>query len=292
MFGLLNVNKPPGPTSHDIVARVRRLLPRKTKVGHAGTLDPFAAGVLVVCIGPATRLADYVQAAPKRYLAEVTLGGTSTTGDTEGEVVAAAATVEPHEADVRRALREFVGEIQQVPPAHSAVHVNGKRAYELARKGEAVDMPTRTVRVDAVELVRFDWPVLEIDVKCGSGTYIRSLARDIGEALGTGGYCSKLTRTEIGDFHLADATALDDIDPARDLLSPLLALVTMAKVTVDDTGARKLAMGQTAPLPAGAAPPPPGEVAVVDESGNLLALAELRDVANQLRPVKVFCAAN
>ena len=291
MFGLLNVNKPPGPTSHDIVARVRRLLPRKTKVGHAGTLDPFAAGVLVVCVGPATRLADYVQAAPKRYLAEVTLGATSTTGDTEGEIVPAAGAAAPPEADVCRVLREFVGEIQQVPPAHSAVHVDGKRAYELARKGEAVDMPPRTVRIDAVELVRFDWPVLEIDVKCGSGTYIRSLARDIGEALGTGGYCSKLTRTEIGDFHLTGATAIDDIDPARDLLSPLLALATMAKVTVDDAGARKLAMGQTAPLPDGAPRPSPGEVAVVDESGNLLALAELRDGNSQLRPAKVFRSA-
>ena len=292
MFGLFNIDKPPGPTSHDIVVRARRLLPRKTKVGHAGTLDPFAGGVLVVCVGPATRLADYVQAAPKRYLAEITLGAISTTHDSEGEIIATAGAAAPAEGDIRRTLGAFVGEVQQVPPAHSAVHVDGRRAYELARKGQAVELPARTVSIHAIELVRFDWPVLEIDVRCGSGTYIRALARDLGAKLDTGGYCSKLTRTEVGGFHLADATAIADLEPARDLLSPLTALEGLARVTVDEAGARKLAMGQTAPLPAGTAAAPPGEIAVVDGGGRLLALAQVRGDGPQLQPVKVFRGAN
>ena len=283
MFGFLNVHKPPGPTSHDIVAHVRRLVGRKVKVGHAGTLDPFAEGVLVICVGPATRLASYVQAAPKRYLAEITLGATSTTDDSEGEITPTPGATPPGEADVREALARFVGQIQQVPPAHSAVHVNGQRAYKLARAGEDVQLAPRPVTVHEIAPVRCEYPRLTIDVRCASGTYIRSLARDVGAALGVGGYCSKLTRTEIGLFHLDDAKTPDDLDPEGDLRPPLVALESLEKVVVDEEGVTKLMMGQSVSLPDDA---PCGEVAAVGPDGRLIALASAEPGA--LRPTKVF----
>jgi tRNA pseudouridine55 synthase len=283
MFGFLNVHKPPGPTSHDIVAQVRRLAGRKVKVGHAGTLDPFAEGVLVICVGPATRLASYVQAAPKRYVAEITLGATSTTEDSEGEIAPTPDAAPPSEAAVRTALAGFAGDIQQVPPAHSAVHVNGRRAYKLARAGEDVQLPPRPVTVHEIALVRYAYPLLTIDVRCGSGTYIRSLARDIGAALGAGGYCSKLTRTEVGLFHLDAAKTPDDLDPEADMLPPLIALESLEKVVVDEEGVAKLLLGQSVSLPDNA---PCGEVAAVGPDGRLLALASAEP--GRLRPSKVF----
>ena len=287
MFGFLNVCKPPGPTSHDVVAAVRRLVGHKTRVGHAGTLDPFARGVLVVCVGQATRLASYVQAAPKRYLAGITLGATSTTDDSEGSITPLPAAAEPAERQVREALARFVGEIQQVPPAHSAVHVNGQRAYRLARAGRDVQLPARTVTIHDIALVRYEHPLLTIDVRCGSGTYIRSLARDVGAALGAGGYCSDLFRTEVGPFRAEDAVGPDQLDPARDLLPPLAALDSLAKITVDDDAARRLAMGQRIDLDG---PAPPGELAVLDAAGRLLAIAAAGDNARSLQPTKVFAA--
>ncbi len=169
-FGFLNIDKPAGPTSHDIVARIRRLLPRKTKVGHAGTLDPFATGVLVVCVGGATRLAEYVREMPKEYRARIRLGATSTTGDSEGRIDTAEGVSPPAIESVRAAVDSFVGSIDQMPPAHSAVHVDGRRAYRLARDGRDVDIPPRTVRIDAIEICRYDYPALELLVRCGAGT--------------------------------------------------------------------------------------------------------------------------
>ena len=288
MFGLFNVNKPIGPTSHDVVAGVRRRVGRKIKVGHAGTLDPFASGVLVVCVGPATRLADYVQSQPKRYAAEVTLGATSATDDPEGPITPTPSAGPVSEARVRDVLDRFVGRIMQVPPAHSAVHVDGRRAYKLARKGDRVDLPPRPVTIHAIELVRCDAARLELDVRCGSGAYIRSLARDIGAALGVGGYCSRLVRTAVGDFRVEDAIGPDDLDPQRHLLPASLAVAAMPRVTAAAPDREQLARGraihiqQTPPAPAGS------EIAVIDADGRLLAVATL-DAANTLRPAKVFC---
>jgi len=243
MFGLLNVNKPPGPTSHDVVARVRRLLPRRTKVGHTGTLDPFAGGVLVLGVGPATRLAPHVSEGAKQYRAEVTFGATSTTDDVEGELTPTGAAV-PREADLAAVLGEFVGQIDQVPPAHSAVHVDGRRAYELARRGEAVDLPARPVRIDALELLGCADGRAVIRIDCGKGTYIRALARDLGRRLGCGAYCSALTRTRVGPFTLAQARQLDRLTvenlPAALLPARLAALTPagglIALCTADPTG--------------------------------------------------------
>ena len=287
MFGLLNVNKPPGPTSHDIVAAVRRLAGRGVKVGHAGTLDPFAGGVLVVCVGAATRLADYVQRQPKRYTAGIVLGATSDTDDSEGEIAINRAARAAWQEAVLETTARFVGEIQQVPPAHSAVHVDGRRAYKLARAGERPNLKPRTVRVGAIELLAYDFPHLRVDVRCGSGTYIRALARDIGAALGVGGYCGQLTRTEVGPFTIDAATPPDQLDLARDLADPLLAVQDMPKVTVSPSQADLIRTGRRI-RHTGA--PDGGEVAVVDGSGRLLAVATVTSDA-ALQPAKVFPTA-
>jgi tRNA pseudouridine55 synthase len=285
MFGLLVINKPAGPTSHDVVTGVRRRLGRGVKVGHAGTLDPFAEGVLVVCVGAATRLASYVQARPKRYLALLRLGATSSTDDPEGRITPAPGASGPDDSTVREALARFVGAIEQVPPAHSAVHVNGRRAYRLARTGEAVDLPPRTVTVHSLDLARYEYPHLEIDVRCGAGTYIRALARDIGSALGVGAYCERLTRTAVGDFRIEDALRPQDLDPPRDLLPPLAALSSLPRVTVTAPQAARLKHGNCLAL---CGEVPPGEVAVIDSHANLLAIAEVRTDGKTLWPGKVF----
>jgi tRNA pseudouridine55 synthase len=219
MAGFINVDKPAGMTSHDVVDVVRRRLPRRTKVGHAGTLDPFATGVLVLGIErAATRRLALVQKQPKRYHAEVTLGATSTTDDPEGEIEHVAGARPPSAEEVRQALAPFVGEIEQAPPAHSAVHVGGRRAYELARKGGALELPPRQVTVHDIQLVEYAWPTLTLDICCGTGTYIRALARDLGETLGVGGYCSALRRTAVGPFTTDAAVPLDEVDLARDVI--------------------------------------------------------------------------
>ena len=201
--GVLNLNKPGGMTSRDVVDLVSRPLRKaKVKVGHAGTLDPLATGVLVVCVGSATRLIEYVQRMPKAYRTVVLLGARSDTLDADGKVEAVEDPPIPTEAEVRSALLTQVGTISQMPPQFSALKVEGKRAYDLAREGQAVELAARPVRIDQVELISYAWPRLELQVDCGSGTYIRSIARDIGEILGCGGLVEVLTRTRIGPFRL------------------------------------------------------------------------------------------
>jgi tRNA pseudouridine55 synthase len=303
MFGFFAIDKPAGPTSHDIVASVRRRVGRGVKIGHAGTLDPFARGVLVVCAGPATRLADYVQAQPKRYRAVIRLGATSTTDDPDGEVTPTPAGLgppsgadqhglaaplgspRPGEAEVRRAVAGFVGEIEQVPCSHSAVHVDGQRAYTLARAGKEVALPSRRVVIHAIDVLRWDWPILELDVRCGSGTYIRALARDIGSALQVGGYCQVLTRTAAGVFELTRAVAPDALEPARDLLSPTLALGDMPRLVIDASQRARLRNGNLIDLPE---PAVGDEVALLDGDGHLLAITQPRANGWKLQPTKVF----
>jgi len=307
MFGFLNIRKSPGPTSHDVVANIRRTLgaglPRRVrpKVGHAGTLDPFAQGVLVVCLGPATRLAQFVQAQPKRYAAEITLGATSTTDDTEGEISPVVGSSPPGLEAVVEAMSKFTGRILQVPPAHSAVHVAGRRAYDLARAGQAVSLPGREVAVHELNLISYEYPLLNIDVHCGCGTYIRSLARDIGAALGVGGYCSKLTRTAVGNFDISSARTLEELDISRDIVKPQDA-IDLPQIPVGEQDVIALRQGKTIPsnhhaehgYPAGCR----GcgvcnhaeQVLLIDQTGRLVALAEPSDNSTpaSLKPVKVF----
>lgn len=292
MFGLLNVNKPAGPTSHDIVFRVRRMLPRGVKVGHTGTLDPFACGVMVVCVGPATRLADCLSDEPKQYLAEVTLGFTSASGDTETPATPTGTPPPADEAAIRAVLPQFLGTIDQTPPAHSAIWIDGKRAYKLIRGDKPVEMPVRQVRIDRLELVSYREGKLVLRVDCGGGTYIRALARDIGEALGCGGYCSALTRTKVGAFTLEDAVALPELSPeslSHRLLSPHLALAGWPTVTLDAQQVAEFRLGRGVRL---AQPPAaladPNRVSAIDESGRLIALCRWDALAKKLRPAKVF----
>lgn len=216
LLGLVLVDKPEGITSHDVVSRVRRLVGMK-RVGHGGTLDPFATGLVIVAVGRATRLLQYVQDDDKRYLAQVVLGATTDTGDVDGVVVSRSGVTDwPLLDEVKDSLRLFLGEIDQYPPAHSAIKVGGRKLYELARAGEIVDIPLRRVTIESIDIVEYDPPDLILDIRCGKGTYIRSLARDIGDALGTGGYCHALRRTESGGFSLDGAWTLDDLTE-RDL---------------------------------------------------------------------------
>ena len=216
MDGVLLVAKPAGITSHDVVESVRR--ERGGKVGHAGTLDPFATGLLVVLVGRATRLQRYLVGLPKAYRAVARLGATSDTGDRDGTIVATGH--EASEEAVREALAGLTGEIEQRVPAYAAVKVEGERLYRKARRGEAVETPVRRVRIDRLDLVAFDRVAQEavLDVECSSGTYVRQLVTDLGESCGSGAYCAVLERTAVGPFRLEDA------DPGR--LLPMAAAVS------------------------------------------------------------------
>ncbi|MFG0325640.1 MAG: tRNA pseudouridine(55) synthase TruB [Phycisphaerales bacterium JB037] len=225
--GLLVIDKPRGPTSMDVCRIVRGKLraggaPKRIKVGHGGTLDPLATGVLIVLVGRATKLCDQIMQSSKRYHAVVDLSAFTTTDDAEGEREDVGVEEPPSRERIEGQLAAFVGEIEQAPPAFSAIKVEGRRAYKLARAGAAPELPARRVRIDGIEIVEYDFPRLALDVRCGKGVYIRSLARDIGKRLGTGGTLASLCRTEVGRWTLADAVAL------RDLPDPLRAVDLMA----------------------------------------------------------------
>jgi tRNA pseudouridine55 synthase len=211
MHGFLNIDKPAGMTSHDVVAHIRRAA-RQKRVGHAGTLDPAATGVLVVALGNATRLIEYVQdATSKRYLATVYLGATTTTDDADGEVLATAAVQLLDRAMLEQALEPFRGQIMQVPPMYSALHHQGRRLHELAREGIVVERAARSVMIERLELIDWSAPLLTLDIMCSKGTYIRSLARDLGESLGCGAHLQALRRTAVGTFLIEHATPLGDL---------------------------------------------------------------------------------
>lgn len=288
MTGFINAYKPPGPTSHDIVARARRILGRDTKVGHAGTLDPFAEGVLVLCIGAATRLAEYVQQTPKAYRAEFTLGARSNTDDIDGQITLSPGAAAVEDTAVREALTKFVGTIRQVPPSHSAVHFNGRRAYQAARAGEELELTARDVRVDSIELLEYAWPRLRADIRCGSGTYIRSIARDLGESLGVGAYCSALVRTAVGEFRMEDSVRMENFDASRHLQPPLAGLSHLPKLHLDEKLAHRLTLGQAVRL---AVKTPSGECAALDAHGELLGIARVDDDGLCARPVRILCQA-
>lgn len=214
--GLLILDKPVGPTSMALCRRVRAALvragaPKRIKVGHGGTLDPLASGLVVILVGKATRLCESIMAGDKRYLAHVDLSKTSTTDDYEGETTHVPVETPPTEDALLEAITTFVGEIQQAPPAHSAIKVDGERAYDLARKGALDTLPTRQVRIDSIALTDYAWPHATLDIRCGKGVYIRSLARDLGRTLRTGGMLSGLRRTQVGRFSTARALPFDQL---------------------------------------------------------------------------------
>jgi tRNA pseudouridine55 synthase len=211
---VLLIDKPAGITSFGVVARVRRVLSqqlgKKAKVGHTGTLDPFATGLMIIVTGKECRNAGDYSKLDKEYEATITLGVTSTTGDPEGELTQISTDVPTLDA-VQAALQQFTGEITQRPPIYSAIKINGRRAYDLARKGEVFEMPERQVTVFSLDLIEYAYPEIKIRVHVSSGTYIRTLAQDIGAVLETGAYCSQLRRTKVAEYQITEALVLDDL---------------------------------------------------------------------------------
>ena len=279
MDGVLVVDKPAGPTSHDMVDRTRRAFGLR-RVGHTGTLDPFATGVLPLCLGRATRLARFLGEGEKVYRATIRLGFATSTDDLTGIPLSDPREVCLDKEAVRQALGQLVGTLDQLPPAYSARRVEGRRLYELARRGEAVPRTARTVTVHGIELLEAEEDRLEIEVRCSPGTYIRALARDLGETLGVGGHLTRLRRTRSGSFGLEDAVSGDEIAGARDRLVPLGKLLPEVPVVrVGPAGRDLIRHGRDlgrddvlAGFPEGAVE----RVRILDESGDLLALAAPR----------------
>jgi tRNA pseudouridine55 synthase len=295
--GILVVSKPPGPTSHDIVALVRRLTGVR-RVGHGGTLDPFAMGVLPVFLGQATRMVEYHLAGVKGYRASVVFGARSTTDDIDGEMTPGEVPTPDRDA-IAAALADFRGTIEQVPPDHSAVHVGGRRAYQVARGGDKPELAPRSVTIHGLELVEWDdrdatRPVTVLDVRCSAGTYVRALARDLGDRLGCGAYLGALTRTASGAFTIEQAHPLDlvreELAAGRieALLLPPDAGLELPRLQLagEDLGA--LSRGQVVRV-RGSLPSnleEGGVTRVVDGSDHLVAMARLH--AGRLHPDKVF----
>lgn len=254
MQGFLNLNKPFNWTSHDCVARARKLL-RLKRVGHAGTLDPAATGVLPIALGKATRLLQYLPD-NKAYKASIRLGVQTTTDDLQGEIITSQPCAELDLAAVTNAMAQFKGKIIQVPPIYSAIQVDGKRLYDLARKGETVEVPQRTVEIFHTEILDWrvgDFPELDVAITCGGGTYIRAIARDLGAILGTGGTLAALIRTASSGFHLTDSITLTDLETQIQSGTfqpspPDTALQHLPSITLPPTSAQKWCHGQKMPV--------------------------------------------
>jgi tRNA pseudouridine55 synthase len=285
--GVLPVDKPEGPTSHDVVARARRALGER-RIGHTGTLDPFASGLLLLLVGPATRLAEFYAPLPKRYRARLRLGAATDTDDRTGRITAttnAWRAVTP--AALQAAFAEQRGEFEQVPPAYSAKKVRGERAYAAARRGEPADLRPVRVRIEDLVIVRIALPDIDFEVVCSTGTYVRAIARDVGRALGVHGHLVRLRRTAIGPVCVAGAVRLEDLDTTRaagSLVDPLGALPLPA-VALDAAALNDVAHGRAVPLPADGAPAEGAAVALT-AAGRLVGIG--RVVGPWIRPSKVL----
>jgi len=218
------LDKPARISSAGAVNRVKRLLDRGTKIGHAGTLDPFATGVLLLLIGKATKASEMLMNQPKRYEATVKLGATTATDDPESPEIPWPAAARPSFEEIKSAAAKFAGIISQRPPPFSALKISGRPAYKLARRGQPVELRPRDVRIDGMEIISWQSPLLKLRIDCGRGTYIRAIARDLGEMLRTGGYLTELRRTRIGSFDIADAVTLERLE--RDGVEPHLKLIS------------------------------------------------------------------
>jgi tRNA pseudouridine55 synthase len=289
--GLVIVDKPSGWTSHDVVARLRRLAGTR-RVGHAGTLDPMATGVLVVGVGPATRLLHHLVLTDKAYVATVRLGQSTVTDDAEGELTGSASAADIDEAAVRAAIATLTGDIEQVPSAVSAIKVDGQRAYKRARTGQAVELSARPVTVARFDATRFTRPTpelldVDVEVECSSGTYVRALARDLGAALGRGGHLIALRRTRVGPFTLDLARTPEELAALDDPVTLPLAVAVRAAFPareIDEAQARELSFGRALPA-SGIA----GVHGAFAPDGTVVAL--LRESDGTARPVLVFAAA-
>lgn len=280
-LGVWLVDKPAGPTSHDVVARIRRQVGRGVKVGHTGTLDPFATGLLVIVTGRATRLTPYLTSMTKRYTARIRLGATSPTGDPEGPITPTGASLPSHEA-LGAAVGDLVGESTQRVPAYSAVKVDGVPLHRSARRGAVVEAPERPITVLHAELLESspDGSWLDLDVTCSKGTYIRQLAVDLGETLGCGAYCAELRRTAVGHLVIQDAVAVEDV-PERGYVNPVDALAGMPRRSLDDDELRTVTNGGAVPWDGAGRP---DTVALVARD-RLVAIAAVEDDRTKPRVV-------
>ncbi len=296
LHGILLIDKPSGWTSHDVVARARRITGQR-RIGHTGTLDPMATGLLVLCLGNATRLVEYITGHDKRYSGEIALGVTTTTADAEGEPTATRPVPPLDEATLRAIEQRFSGDLQQAPPAFSAIKVDGRRAYDLARQGELSELPPRPVRIHSLRLTTIAPGRLSIEVHCGAGTYVRSLARDIGEVIGCGGHLAALRRHSAGPFSLATAITLEQLQEYAGggelpglLIPPDEGIVAHPAAIVAADGARRFRTGlmhrgeNVREAPAAAA-------RVYSADGDFLGVADVSD-SGEIRPAKVFAASN
>lgn len=274
-FGIVNLDKPREMTSRTAVDRVKRLV-RPAKVGHAGTLDPLAGGVLLVPLGPATRLVDYLHRFPKTYVAGFRLGCSSPTEDTEGEITELAAAPRPTPEQLAAACRQLTGTIAQRPSAFSAVRVAGRRAYRLARAGREFELAPRRVTIHGLEIREYDYPRLVLEATVSTGTYVRALGRDLAESLGTSAVMTDLLRTSIGPFRLETAVDPGELSPdnlVQAVQPARLAVADLEELVCDDEALARLAQGLTVPLePAGPGP----EFSVVDSGGQLRAIVVRR----------------
>jgi tRNA pseudouridine55 synthase len=288
--GVLVIDKPIGLTSHDVVQIIRRGTGIR-RAGHTGTLDPRASGVLVVLIGPAVRLSEFVSASDKRYQATIRLGGTTDTYDAEGVVTSETPATHITEEAFDDILQTYVGEIEQVPPPYSAVKVKGRKAYEMARKGEQVELQPRKINVYSLDVLEWDPPEVVIDAYCSSGTYIRSLANDLGESLGTGAYLIGLRRTKSGRFTLREAVPLRRLKEAfqagdwyRFLIPAADALGDWPMVELDADQVDLVRHGHRIPAESESE----GWSRGISQQGDLVALLEYNEEANEWQPRKVF----
>lgn len=289
MNGLLNINKPAGAMSRDIVDQVCRIAGTR-QVGHAGTLDPLATGVLVVCVGWTTRLVPFIQQLRKTYVAEFLLGQTSDTDDVTGHVKVVHDVSPPTRAQIEETTPAFVGRIQQVPPQYSAVRVSGRRAHHLARQGADVALTAREVEVHRFEILEYAFPRLRSVIECGSGTYVRSIGRDLGQALGCGALMSALTRTAVGPFTIDEAVRPDDLSPetiSSRLLAPQMGVAHLPNCRLTDDQLAEVGFGRAFPF-RGESLKDGTTVALVGAAGDLIALAEFQASRQVLQPRQVF----
>jgi len=297
LSGILNVDKPPAMTSHDVVDAVRRVSGQR-KVGHAGTLDPMATGVLLVCLGQATRVAEYLMAGRKRYRATIVLGTSTDTYDAEGQPVTRGGSIDFERQEVEVALAGFVGSIEQVPPMYSALKRDGQPLYKLARQGKTVERKPRPVEIDEIVLLNWTPPALTLNVTCSPGTYIRSLAHDLGLRLGSAAHLGALVRLSSGRFSLEDAISLERLEEAFEhgqesaFLVPLdEALLDWPAMVVGREDASRIAQGQ----PLRGSPPDGNEQAPVlsraySIEGDFLAVMAYQAETGLWRPKKVFAS--
>jgi tRNA pseudouridine55 synthase len=285
--GILVIDKPIGLTSHDVVQRVRRWAGQR-RVGHLGTLDPLATGVLPIALGEATKLSQLLTHGDKIYRGQIYLGVDTTTYDREGEPGERYAGELPSREEVAKALAHFEGEIRQVPPPYSAVKRGGEAAYVRARRGEEVELEARTVTLYRVALLRYEAPVLEVEVHCTAGTYLRSLAHDLGKLLGTGGHLHELIRLKSGPFTIEQSVKLDDLpEKGQERVIPMAAATGLPSLEVDARVARRLGQGIQVVRHELRGAPVEGTVQLLHH-GRLVALAELHRGLPQVRTLRVF----